>query len=622
MFELEVGTKVLSSEELPGEVIQALSTSGAGLVAFSPTPWEEHCTECAMPACYSTCDLYVMRRDGKCRRFLNGIEIVPVRGHPQGYVAKVVFKRWGVLLAYASPRMLPLADGTALEQRVRRVEAVAAALPGGAISIAGRRGIPTRLTRRWKQKQKATSGDPVEGLPDGFLVEVYNPSTVTVKLSLTIADPARLDRPPFQRLLEVAPGLHSIDTPFDAIAARVDWGPELHVTLDPNILRKEDEGLTLFFGLAAFVRRQPTVLPPVSGDVSASTSQVKHVKVAVWDLDNTLWSGTLIEDGLAGLTLRPEALAAVRELDRRGIVNSILSKNHADEAMAALSHFGVADLFVFPKVGWGEKGAYMQSLVKDFNVGADTFAFIDDQAFERDQVIAANPGVRAYDSSDPAVILRSPEFNPPQSGESATRRQFYRSEESRVRESQQFSGEYLDFLRTCEMRADIMPARGASFDRIQELVQRTNQLNYSGAKYAREEIEALLSDPAHEAFVVSCTDNYGQYGTVGFVLVNRAEVCLRDAMFSCRIQFKHVEHAMLSFLLERYRETGAAAFHARFCETKKNAAAASVFADMGFVEVSRQGVVRMYRFSFEAPTPNEAIVSITYDGRPWLPSET
>lgn len=186
-----------------------------------------------------------------------------------------------------------------------------------------------------------------------------------------------------------------------------------------------------------------------------------------------------------------------------------------------------------------------------------------------------------------------PEFTPPQSSESGNRRNFYRSEEHRVREDEQFGGDYLGFLRTCNMRANIGPAKSASFERIQELVQRANQLNYSGTHYTRDHIETFLADEANEGFVVSCEDNYGNYGTVGFVLVDKSKPLLRDAMFCCRIQFKRVEHAVLSFLLHYYRDKGSSSFEARFNETKKNKAAAQVFRDMSFEEIHLDAAARI-----------------------------
>ena len=35
--------------------------------------WQEHCIECAIPHCYSTCNLYVQRRDRKCARLVYGM---------------------------------------------------------------------------------------------------------------------------------------------------------------------------------------------------------------------------------------------------------------------------------------------------------------------------------------------------------------------------------------------------------------------------------------------------------------------------------------------------------------------------------------------------------------------
>ena len=50
-----------------------------------------------------------------------------------------------------------------------------------------------------------------------------------------------------------------------------------------------------------------------------------QIKCVIWDLDGTVWAGTLSEGG-AG-ELRPGVLDTIRELDRRGIIQSVASKN-------------------------------------------------------------------------------------------------------------------------------------------------------------------------------------------------------------------------------------------------------------------------------------------------------
>lgn len=617
MFDFEAGSLRLSDDSIPQAVRQVLQETRSRIAAFSLTPWEEHCTECAIPDCYRTCDLYEPRIDGKCRRFVGGIGSVCVLGHPQGYMARISFKRWAKLMAYANGRLIPTVEAERIEHLTYRVAHVIARLPGASIKVAGRNGIPSRMVRRWKQYVSLNSCTPVQAAqPDFFLAEVFNPNTQPVKLSLTMINPDRKNAVPFEELLLVQPGMNRFEIDFLRIIQRVDIQEPMHVTLNPNILEAKDEGLTLFFGLLAFVK---TVEAPKTVVAELQATKVRHIKVAVWDLDNTVWKGTLIEDGIDQVILREDVVRVICELDSRGIVNSVLSKNHEEDALAALRKFGIDKYFVFPKIGWGEKGAYMKSLVKDFNVDANTFAFIDDQQFERDQVMATNAGVRVYDSGNVMVLLTLPEFNPPLSDESAHRRSFYRAEENRLRDVEGFGGEYLEFLHSCQIRAEISRPNESNFTRIQELVQRTNQLNYSGTHYDRKQIKALLECEQYESFVISCTDRYGDYGTVGFALVDRSEVCLRDAMFSCRIQFKRVEHAFLVFLMHRYKAMGANYFRARFIETKKNVLARSVFKDMLFQEQERNGATRLYRFDLRKPIPQEGIVEISFEGVPCKP---
>ena len=605
MFELEVGTEILPADALPPEARAEFAQTALRVTAFALTPWKEHCTECAMPACYATCDLYAPRRDGKCRRFVQGIEMIPLPDHPQGYVAKVAFKRWGQLMAYANTRMIPVAEASRIERRVRRVESLAAAVPGASISVADRRGLPSRVTSRWKDRVSTHAGQPNTGGPDVLLVEVFNPGSSVVGLSLSVSNPGR---PPFEARLEFEPGFQAVEVPVAPIQARVDLQGEMLIALDPCITRPEDEGLTLYFGLVGFVNR-----------IGAATAAQPPIKVAVWDLDQTIWTGSLLEDGLHGVRLRADAMTVIRELDRRGIVNSVLSKNQPRDGLEALKHFGIDELFAFPKIGWRDKGTFMKDLVRDFDLDVATFAFIDDQAFERAEVVAANSGLRAYDSHRLLPLLDLPEFSPAESLESSSRPAFYRAQAQRVQARQSFGGDYLAFLRTCDVRVDISHPGPDSLDRIHELVQRTNQLNFSGVHYSREQATEIIENPAHVSYVVSCADAFGDYGTVGFLVVDAERNALRDAMFSCRVHFKHVEHAALCFLLERSGSRGAPHFDARFHETERNADAAAVFDDLGFREVAREGPDRLYRFDLSRAIPQEAIVAVSYEGAPWQP---
>ena len=76
---------------------------------------------------------------------------------------------------------------------------------------------------------------------------------------------------------------------------------------------------------------------PVS--TKADGKQSKSIKCLVWDLDNTLWHGTLIEDD--NVFLRDNVLDIIKTLDERGILQSIASKNEHHLATAKLQELGI-----------------------------------------------------------------------------------------------------------------------------------------------------------------------------------------------------------------------------------------------------------------------------------------
>ncbi len=70
----------------------------------------------------------------------------------------------------------------------------------------------------------------------------------------------------------------------------------------------------------------------LSPSVSNSDRSVEPVKLIIWDLDETFWSGTLSEEGISPIVSNIEL---IKDLSARGIINSICSKNNFDQAKNA-----------------------------------------------------------------------------------------------------------------------------------------------------------------------------------------------------------------------------------------------------------------------------------------------
>ena len=115
------------------------------------------------------------------------------------------------------------------------------------------------------------------------------------------------------------------------------------------------------------------------------------IKCVVWDLDNTLWEGILQEGD--NIVLKEEAAAVIKELDKRGILQSVSSKNDYESAKEKLEEFGLWEYFIYPQINWNPKSEAIETIAKSINIGIDTLAFVDDQEFEREEVSYYNKDV-------------------------------------------------------------------------------------------------------------------------------------------------------------------------------------------------------------------------------------
>jgi len=96
--------------------------------------------------------------------------------------------------------------------------------------------------------------------------------------------------------------------------------------------------------------------------------------------------------------------------------------------------------------------------------------------------------------------------------ESKERRKMYRMESARHQVAESFADDYMAFLRHCEIRLSIEPMTQESLDRVHELTQRTNQMNFSGNRYDRNVLKNILTTPHLSTYVLSCEDRFGSYG--------------------------------------------------------------------------------------------------------------
>jgi len=593
MFETEVNTAVESISKLPEEIRKRFAESTEQFISRTILPWGEHCTECVWPVCYTTCELYDPRKDGSCRQFVGGVVRLDHETGLSPYLQKLKFKRWAKLWTVGTIELHQMQDAAKKERQDVFIGGL-----GQAVPLPG--ALKTKVLRKinYVRRRIAEEAPTSDELPDNFLLECYNPNSRRIALTFTIKARSGDARRPFQHMIILEPGYTRATVSVPTILQVVDLRQPFEVEIVPN----ECDGTVLYFGLMDFVKERQKKLVAVP-----ATNSNHKCKCVVWDLDNTLWDGTLVEDGAEKIRLRQGVVEVIKELDRRGILNSIASKNNHEDAMKVLKMCGLDDYFLYPQISWQPKSQSIAQIAQLLNIGIDTLMFVDDQPFEREEVKAGVPQVRTFEAAE---YLRLPEmeaFRVPVTEESRTRRVMYQQQQQRTAKQEVFNGDYLGFLKDCQMELEICPLEERNLKRVYELAQRTNQLNFSGNRYPQAKLKEIMESDFLETYVISAQDRFGKYGTVGFAVVDKREPRLLDLMFSCRIQSKRVEHAVLCFMLERFDHRD---FHANYLKTQKNAPGGKVFDEVGFECGEEKDGLRSLVFKSGQKIPHDGIITI------------
>ncbi len=586
------------AETVAGMVARGPVSSAYAVRTASFLFWGQHCHECAAPACYRTCGLYERAADHRCQTFVFGL------GRNRGLTSfhdsaiECAFKGHAHLFTHLTLPQFSLLSLRRAERLHARWLEPTLRLIDFPLRRAGLRSLAQRAsTWAWTQLLYRLERRR-RGEPDGFLLQAISPYVEPVPFLVTIYnDPRGSTDPIFQETLLLREGFNELLIPIERIGERVDLQRPARISLYPS----GDGGRVLLIlaadlvGLEAAPQAAPADRPPI--------------KCLVFDLDNTLWEGTLVE-GAGGRRLRPGVEWLLRRLDERGILLSVASKNPAEQAVAALRRLGVEELFLHPQITWEPKSGSLRAIAESLNIGLDTLAFVDDSAFERAEVVRHCPDVLLLEPTDLPLLHRHPLFQGAHSPESRRRRELYRQDLNRRADQAEAHTDYEAFLRSCGIRVRIGRPEVAYFERLHELIQRTNQLNFSGNRYTRDDLAHLLNDPSKEVFILHVEDRYGDYGLVGLAVVQTDGEAPRliDMALSCRVMAKRVEHGLLTTLMRVYRGRGARRLEVDYRRTPRNAPAGRVFDDLAFSLIEGQGeTLRLTRDLAGEITPPEGL---------------
>jgi len=245
-------------------------------------------------------------------------------------------------------------------------------------------------------------------------------------------------------------------------------------------------------------------------------------------------------------------------------------------------------------VNWKDKAENLRGIAETLNVGLESLVFVDDNPAERARIREAFPMVAVPElPEDPAHYVRA------LAGQGYFEAVSFTSEDSArtasyaanaQREAVRNAAQSMDeFLRGLDMEVVYGPVGDLELERATQLINKTNQFNTTGRRYAAEEVARLAADPDGITLQFRLRDRLGDSGLVSVMILRPGAAGVADLdlwVMSCRVFGRQLEDEAMNIAVEHARAKGVHTLSARFVPTARNGVISDLFRNLGFHSMS------------------------------------
>lgn len=333
----------------------------------------------------------------------------------------------------------------------------------------------------------------------------------------------------------------------------------------------------------------------------------KSTRLIIIDLDNTLWYGEVGEVGWEGVGLDQDSkgypylmlqkyLWSLKEV---GVLLAICSKNSFEVVKKVFDNRREMilkfDDFVAHEINWNPKSENIKKILSDLNLTTTGVMFLDDSKFEREDVKNNLPEVIVPELSENAErwceflsktgCLTIGKVNEADLKKSS----MYFAEKQRKEDA----GTYTDYSRFLEnLNLTITPEKVSSsnFDRVFELIHKTNQFNLTTKRLTGKELKKFASNDDCFCYCYSLKDKYSDYGIISVFIAEKvsSDWEINTWLMSCRAMGRGVENSVFDHFLTSVLTEGETVF-GEYIATEKNKPIADLLEKMGFTQNSQNG---------------------------------
>lgn len=263
---------------------------------------------------------------------------------------------------------------------------------------------------------------------------------------------------------------------------------------------------------------------------------INKLKLVIWDLDDTFWTGTLSEGEIKTISKNMQILSTLID---HGVMNSICSKNDFEKTKKELEKIGVWNSFVFPSINWTPKAARLKQIIEQMALRPINCLFIDDNEMNLNEAKFYLPEINILHAKNLDWLYQNAQNIKKEDFHHKRLAQYRILEIKTVDKGEMKSAD--EFLQQSQIQLSFNENCLEQTDRIAEMIERTNQLNFTKLRSSKTDLIATLTDKEYHCATVTVKDKYGDYGIVGFFALHKKENRLLHFLFSCRTMGMGIE---------------------------------------------------------------------------------
>ena len=205
--------------------------------------------------------------------------------------------------------------------------------------------------------------------------------------------------------------------------------------------------------------------------------------------------------------------------------------------------------------------------------------------------------------TDPIDVLNIEGIRPDnETEEDKSRVQILKEDRDRKEAEKVHRGDYKNFLSQCGIKMTVRGVEEKDWPRVVQLLNRTNELNTTGNRYALEELKKSYELNNDKILIVELKDKFGDYGLIAECIIDTREPgawTIRDLTVSCRTMGRGVGSNLVLVILDLAQKSGIKTVSGHILPTESNWRVQPLYEKRGFQKVADNGRIQKYQFNVE-----------------------